>query len=71
MNLSEILLFILYLLACGTLLQAQTGFGGKVGAVKIPLRHAFGINAFEWDFENEKETVRANLRPITSARPIN
>lgn len=22
---------------------------------KIPLKHAFGVNAFEWDFENEKD----------------
>ena len=25
---------------------------------KIPLRNAFGINAFEWDFENEKDPTK-------------
>lgn len=58
MNTQKTPFFMIYLLLCGTLLQAQTGHTGKAGQVKIPFRQAFGVNAFEWDFENENDPAK-------------
>jgi endoglucanase len=64
LNFQETLFFILCLLHCGILSQAQTGPDGKSGPVKIPLRHAFGVNAFEWDFENEKDPAKIDSQRL-------
>jgi len=73
-NRRSMLLTLLFLLGWMMIVSAQTNSKIKTRAAKAPLKQYFGVNAFEWDFENEKDpqnidTLRLNaMKSFTGIR---
>ncbi|HKG07740.1 MAG TPA: hypothetical protein VKB19_14820 [Pedobacter sp.] len=55
MTIQRTLLTALCIFVYSTASQAQPVNTNKTKHIPILLKHAFGVNAFEWDFENEKD----------------